>query len=223
MKDINSSIRTARDFLQEYGLLLNSGMVSSFKASSNFLRVSRSGATYKEIYESGLNGIEYNFLINDGSFFQFTKNDDVLRYAYYPTPYSYDSNHKGVKTLVQLMSEGEFQDREIDQLVSEYEYTLDIPFVRYDLSYEDYCENYHPAAHFHVGLFVENRWPVKKVLTPFSFLLKILSVYYVDWWTDKNNNNEKALINRYISEVRSCSDISDTYFKKSEEQRFYIT
>lgn len=223
MIDVDSSIRSSNKFLHEQGLLLNAGMGSSFKASSDFLRISRSGANYKEIYDSGIQGIEYNFLINDGSFFQFSKNDQGLRYAYYPTPYNYDSNHKGVRTLIELMSEGEFKDQEIDQLVSEYEYTLDIPFIRYDLSYDDYCERFHPAAHLHVGLFVENRWPVKRVLTPFSFLLKILSIYYIEWWSKSNDESEDFLIKKYILEVSNCPRIDNNYFKESENGRFYIT
>lgn len=98
--------------------------------------------------------------------------------------------------------------------------------IRYDLSLKQYCEKYHPAAHFHIGFHVKNRWPVRRKLTPYAFLLKILMLYYPDLWHsvgDSGDVEPNWLDTEYQKEVSKCNYLDDDYFKEHEYKRLHFS
>lgn len=92
-----------------------------------------------------------------------------LRYAYYPNPYQFLEYQKELKDCNDLLNNEIITEENYSQMISEAIFTHDIPSIRYDYSPTQYEERFHPASHFHIGFHGENRWPVTRVLTPYSF------------------------------------------------------
>ena len=128
---------------------------------------------------------------------------------------------------LQLLEDEEITQEDYEQLLSEGDFTCDTPLIRYDLSLKQYCECYHPAAHLHVGFYVENRWPVCRKLTPFAFFLKILMHYYPKLWIDAGDlgigKGPNKLDDLYRDEVSRCESLDSDYFTELEAQRLHIS
>ena len=149
-----------------------------------------------------------------------------MRLAYYPNPYGFVEFKSNKRDAIELLNNGDLTSDEYEQLISEADFTSDIPLIRFDYSPSQYCEKYHPAAHFHVGFFVDNRWSSRRVLSPYAFFLNILMNYYSHLW--KPNGNVDALIHEKIDsayqvEVSNCSLLDDAYFSEHEYKRLYVS
>lgn len=61
---------------------------TSLKPSNEFIDVALDGsARYEDLYLTGLRFRDYNVLLSDYSFFQFSMTGNCLRLAYYPNPF----------------------------------------------------------------------------------------------------------------------------------------
>lgn len=229
--DFDRSIRKIIDFANDIDLLLQCGPAHSLKASAEFKKISRQAQRYHQIYDSGSKNQDFNIMLKDHSFFQFTEKIEQkdIRLAYYPNPYSFIEYQNDVKTAESMLANGELTPTEFEQLISEGNLTFDIPIIRYDLSAEQYCPKYHPAAHLHVGFRAENRWPVNRILSPFAFFLKILFLYYPHTWkekgeyqkdkTEKGNKFEES----YIKELSFCNKLNADLFNGTEHKRLHFS
>jgi len=172
---------------------------------------------------------DFNLMLADKSYFQFTeeKEEEEIRLAYYPNPYKFVEYQSHKREALKLLDNNEITEDEYDQLISEEFTTTDIPVIRYDLSLRQYCKNYHPAAHFHIGFFSENRWPVRRKLSPLAFLFKILMHYYPSIWFSIGDSGDPDEPNdldmQYRTEVASCAFLDTIYFSKMECERLYFT
>ena len=224
----NRSISKCISLLDSIEFLFQAGTFRSLGASTDFKKTAMRATKYTEVYNTGTKNQDFNLMLMDRSFFQFTetsKREDV-RLAYYPNPYQFVEFKNEKKEALELLDLGEISFDESEQLLSEGDFTCDIPLIRYDLSLKQYCNKYHPAAHFHIGFYAENRWPVKRYLSPYAFLLKILKTYYPKIWIrhgDIGKEKENKLDAEYRNEVSNCAVISSDYFDQYAEQRLYFT
>jgi hypothetical protein len=218
--EFNTSLRKCLSVLEKIKYYQHVGTINSLKPSSELLRLTKYSAKYTEVYDVAIRNNDFNFVLSDSSFFQFSESSDGVRFAYYPNPYKFVEYESDKKDALEMLNNNEISPEDYEQLLSESKFMIDTPAIRYDLSYKQYCKDFHPTAHLHVGLFVENRWPVKRHLTPYAFLLKVLSIYYVDLWKEKNLEDDYYLQNEYKSEAQLCSLISEENFTAEEARKF---
>ncbi|WP_016955505.1 DUF2290 domain-containing protein [Catenovulum agarivorans] len=233
MSDFEKSIFRAIDLADSLEILFQAGSSSSLNVSNEVKTMTRSSARYQEIYDAIVSKQHFNLMLNDRSIFQFSQKTQLqnCRLVFYPNPYQfaeYKSYHSEVISLYNEQS-GFTQD-EVEQLLAECDFTSEIPIIRYDLSMQQHCEMYHPAAHFHIGLHSENRWPVNRALTPFAFFLKILMHYYPDIWkksADATNPTKNELDIHYRKELKeNCPKISiysPKHFSNLELERLHFS
>jgi len=226
-KNFNASIHKSLDTLNKLDLLLQPMSITSLTVSDNFKKSSLRANVYKDIYDTAVSHHDYNLMLNDKSFFQFTtiKDNKEVRLAFYPNPYKFTEYIGNKKEIDKLLDDDEITFSEYEQLLSESNFTSDIPLIRYDLSLSQYIEHHHPAAHLHIGFKKENRWPVRRILTPYAFTLKILSHYYSDVWVnleEKNQLKNNWFNEEYQNEIERCGIIDAEYFSKNEQKRLYM-
>ncbi|OBT10372.1 hypothetical protein A9267_05705 [Shewanella sp. UCD-FRSSP16_17] len=226
--DFSKSISKCINLALELEILAQAGCANSLDASVEFKYEARNSTSYKHLYDIGVKHQDFCLMLFDHSFFQFTENkkDEDLRLVYYPNPYQFVEYMDQKKEALSLFNSGELTLYEYEQIITEDNSSCDAPVIRYDLSLMQHCKNYHPAAHFHIGFYVENRWPVKRILSPYAFFLKILSHYYPKVWHSKvdiNNPDINILDINYRKELKECSHLEEAYFQKNEEERLYFT
>lgn len=232
--EFNKNILKCIQLLDNHSLLFQAACATSLSASKEFKKMARDSTSYKELYDVGTKYQDFNIMMEDNSFFQFTRTriqnkttgleDFDLRLVYYPNPYKFVEYQENKLVVEKMYQNHEITLEEYQQFLSEEFFTSDIPLIRYDLSKSQYCENYHPTAHFHIGFHAENRWPVKRVLTPMAFMLKILMHYYTKWWKDLGDKGaaENILTKLYRDEITRCPLIDTGYFSNLEEGRLYF-
>jgi hypothetical protein len=157
------------------------------EASDDFKRVAVDpNVSYEELYLTGLRESQYNILLKDYSFFQFgAGGQDGVRFAYYPNPF-FGAAPEVVAELTEMqeyVSEGIIDFDEFLHRVSEIRRSQHPPLVRYDFAFDQYVEATHPCSHLHLGFHGENRWPVRRYLTPQAFALLIFRLFYLHFWT----------------------------------------
>lgn len=220
--EFSTSLRRCINLAADLEILLHCGPPSSLKASSEFKKASRKSDSYVEQYDTAVARQDFNLMIHDKSFFQFSEKEgeSELRFAFYPNPYLFVEYRDRKEVADELLANGDLSESEFEQLLNEGGFTFDAPLIRYDLAYAGYCERYHPAAHFHIGFLVENRWPVGRVLTPLAFLLLVLFHYYPALWKAKEEAADaRWLESLYIKEISNCCVLDEKFFKASERLR----
>ncbi|NMP04849.1 DUF2290 domain-containing protein [Pseudoalteromonas arctica] len=223
-KSFSHSINKCIECIAEINYLFQAGTINSLNASKEFKYKSRRAVYYREIYEAGTENQDFNLMLKDLSYFQFTENtkDKDVRLAFYPNPFQFIEYQNQKKEALELFNDKYLSENEYEQVLSEGDFICDIPLIRYDLSVDQHCDNYHPAAHFHIGFNPDNRWPVGRKLTPYAFMLKVLMLYYPKLWFkfgDQGAGQQNTLDISYRDELKNCELIDDMYFKEFEKER----
>lgn len=189
-----------------------------------------SSSTYIDVYLAALNLSHYNIMLSDYSLFQFSvERDGYVRYAYYPNPFI-TGQIEDINTFSRLK---ELVDSE---LLSHEEY-LNIldgkkglngkPMWRYENAPDQRTRFFHPCSHFHIGFHSENRWPLKRILTPLAFAMLVFKQYYGNYWRDIGDDDNPDVSNLFerelIKEKTMCNIVSDSLFEAIEEQAFFFT
>lgn len=133
-----------------------------------------SKTTYSSVYVAGLSLSHYNILLTDYSYFQFSwDRENYVRYAYYPNPFisGKDNELESFRRLQELVESGLLQHEEYLTILSERSAMSGIPMLRYENAPDQRKKFAHPCSHFHIGFHSENRWPVRRILTPYAFSL----------------------------------------------------
>ncbi|MFS1979223.1 DUF2290 domain-containing protein [Vibrio lentus] len=227
--EFNRSIVKVIELADKLELLFQAGAAASLNVSYEVKKTTRKATSYTEVYDVIAGQQEFNIMLSDRSMFQFTetKQNEELRLVYYPNPYQFVEYQSIRKEALELLDSKEFTEVEYEQYISEADFSCDVPVIRYDLSVDQHCEYYHPAAHFHIGFYAENRWPVDRVLTPLAFFLKILANYYPSTWKSQEDLTLVPKVNtldlQYRNELKNnCGVISinsPQHFKPIESER----
>ena len=189
-----------------------------------------SAATYEEVYLCGLKFGQYNFLLTDYSYFQFGGKDlDSLRFAYYPNPFLGASTTavKDLSDLREFVDEGIISFDDYLQQISELRYSQHPPLVRYEHSEEQYKKLIHPCSHVHFGHHAENRWPVRRLLSPESFSLLIAKLFYSEQWQAAPSirvaSDLLSMDDLLIQQRAACALVSGDFFSDEEGKQFHIS
>lgn len=212
----------------EYGETFSNGGSLDVDEESRDL-VLNDETKYEDIFLFGLKKSHYNFLLSDHSYFQFTWNaEDDVRYAFYPNPYIGASaqhliKYKGRQELfaAELVSYEDYL-----QLISDSRGQGRIPVLRYENAPSQYKALIHPCSHFHIGLHGEDRWAVRRLLSPLAFTMIVLRNYYSLNWQKHGEQNIETGLNvldeQFIAERQQCRILEDFYFSDAETRAFYI-
>ncbi|MES2289947.1 MAG: DUF2290 domain-containing protein [Pseudomonadota bacterium] len=203
---------------------------SSITVSDTFKQLALdTKSTYEDLYLEGLSGGQYNILLADYSFFQFGgTTDESLRYAYYPNPFL-GASQNAISELAELrtyVNEGVLDMDEFLHRVSEMRFTQHPPLVRYENAPSQYLELVHPCSHLHIGHHSENRWPVRRVLTPAAFTLLLLKLFYADFWQEgdaiPSGHQTLSLDDMLASAKEDCGLLPEELFSVAAERQFYL-
>ena len=226
-RDFNASIRSTYHFLEECKILRSATAFRTMEASGEFRELALVSTTpYRNVFLCGLRNGDYNFLLKDYAYFQFTFGEkDRYRFAYYPNPFAI--GEEGLHEMDALLEQGVISFEEYSDLLSEQPYEVTKPAIRFELDCNAYVRLSHPAAHFHIGMHSENRWPVCRRLTPRSFALMIVKLYYGDkWGTGRLDRELEGFINRFdyyfVAEKRKCDQLGHDLFHAQERDQMHL-
>lgn len=222
------NLNTCKIILNEYELLKkvnlkNVTRCSFNKYSSEFRKISKKNE-YANTFIAGIEMDDYDFLLKDGSYFQFSfdKNDTdfEMRFAFYPT-----INNISYLDFLYEFLEADLEScggvfiEEYQQFLSEQEIKFVSP-IRYDYNSRIYKPLVHSASHIHIGYEENIRLPVDKILSPTAFVKVVLQYYYFDRWKDKANSDDRSICFIKNSEFEGLNGV---YFSLDDRQLPYIS
>lgn len=196
------------------------------KFSNDFIYQSQKN-DYKKIYDVAMEKSDYDILLKDSSFFQFSyeKNKDneinEIRYAYYNIPYDVDDYYKFLKK--QGFHYEEVGDEFLDiyeQYISEAQLKSQVIPIRYDYDILRCKPIIHASSHLHIGHNNDIRIPCDKVLSPQTFVSFVIRhVYFEDY---KNKVEDDKFKELYLNK---CNIINDTenILNSEEKSDIYIS
>ena len=185
-RQIISSINESQLFLKKLNILQAFSFPSLLKPNKLKYKIgSIENPKYEELFLFSLENQYYNIILNDYSYFQFDFNEkeDIknsytnpsARYAFYPNPF--ENINDDIGTMQQLYDEGEIDFEEYSQAMSEAKPIGKKVPIRYDLSFKQYKQIYHPVSHFHFGMAENSRIPTNKLFTPLLFTKFIVNMW----------------------------------------------
>jgi hypothetical protein len=153
---------------------------------------------------------------------------DGVRYAYYPNPFINTSQERilEISEIQEYVAEGIISMEEFLHKASEIRDAQHPPLVRYEYSKSQYESLIHPCSHLHLGFHSENRWAVRRELTPTAFSLLVFRLFYFQSWRNagrvKEHDDEKTLDEIFFSAKQSCRLLYDDEFSSEEGKLFYL-
>jgi hypothetical protein len=200
---------------------------SSLPVNEDFRNtILRSDASYTDVYMMGLSMSHYNFSLSDHSFFQFSwSSSEEMRLAYYPNPFM-EKHADRMKEWAAMLSADMLTFEEISALAGSAKASHARPMFRFEMSTSQYKPSRHPCAHFHIGFWGDDRWAVRRVLSPSAFTLLILKMYYGTAWhafEEQDNTPYPNSMDQSLSEARArCSPVNEEWFGHLDESLFYF-
>jgi hypothetical protein len=105
----------------DMNFLAQAGASCSLNASTEFKKMSRRATSYQELYNEGVKFQDFNIMLADNSFFQFTENEAYkdVRLAYYPNPYKFVEYLREKKEALSMLDSNDLDLAEYEQLMTE--------------------------------------------------------------------------------------------------------
>lgn len=224
-RDFQRSISRAYSVADELKISQSFSVPCSLGVNEEFRdTILDSKSTYLDVYYKAIQLGHYNFILQDFSFFQFSRNSDKdFRYAYYPNPHV-DSDFSKIRELYDWVKEEVLDEEEFMAILDSAKLKFSIPPIRYEYAEDQYKELKHPCSHFHIGFHSENRWPLSKLLTPYAFTLLILNQYYSEHWKagDAEEHEFKNLYSGYlVAERQECRRVAIEFFSEKDKRIFF--
>lgn len=229
---VSASYNDVVSFIDSIGLLKRRNLTKSFnlnfsKFSPDFVQIFQKD-DYENIYRTAMENNDFDFLLQDDSFFQFTYSNDgykLLRYAYYENPFIYESYNVFLNSELGL-SEAECGDmflKDYEQYVSEAKLKKTITPFRYDYdeNIKFYQEMLHTGSHIHIGHNNEIRIPANKILTPLGFSIFVLRNQYPQYY--KLALEEQKFKKMILSEKNAFKECDKKLFGDNDASQLYIS
>lgn len=228
LRDFLSSLRNGYKFYESIGEANTCRLLHSLPASTAFNTLALDTTVpYPDVFFLGLDLQQFNFQLNDYSYFQFSYTSaDDLRYAFYPSPYS-TKEILEIRELYQSYHDGQIDSEALSAFVQDVNLNYARPLIRYEYNLRQYKQGAHPASHFHIGTFGEDRWALHRRLTPYVFCMIVGKLYFSHHWETltvwdatgkvrQSNEFDAALI-----QERSNCVVTDANFFSEYEQRCF--
>lgn len=219
LKKLNIGFTTNTRFPADY-------LVPS-KFSEDFFWISQE-KNYDSIHKTALENGDYDIILDDYSFFQFSRSESgVIRYAYY-------QSSREIITYEEFMKEYGFETieydlysydekpfyRDYEQFVDEAKISNSVTPIRYDYNSEQYQGITHPVSHLHIGHENQVRVPLKVILSPQAFICFVVRHIYYDKW--KEVISDTAFLQDYLSVKQTCTSLDSEYFNLDEANDLYL-
>jgi hypothetical protein len=225
--DVIGGVRRSYAWLKTVNLSEIVRQYEPLEASGEFRDLALGGAdTYTELYIGALRTGAYNIVLRDFSLFQFGLDDSGARYAFLPNPYLHlAEDGETINEAWELVEGGAGTLEDAIDYVGSIDSESGVPPIRYEASESQWKKLRHPHSHFHIGFHADNRWPVRRHLTPFAFTLLIAKMYYGSAWlsgcapADFSPHEELLRAER----VGNCRLVSPEYFPQEEELSFHFS
>lgn len=228
--DVRSGVFQSWDLLKAFSIEGEFSNPNPIIPSDGFQAAALSDdVAYEDLYLIGLRYKDFNLSLMDFSYLQFGISEERhVRYAYYPNPFlgAAPQALSELSELREYLAEGLIDVEEYLQKIVELRRTQHPPLIRYENSPKQYIERIHPCSHFHLGHHDNNRWPLKRLLTPRAFSMIILRHLYSESWVSKPNVNLKGRSDEpdvfYEEERLGCNILGDDLFSGREERLFHF-
>lgn len=194
------------------------------KFSQEFINISQSDE-YKNIYDTAMNKQDYDILLIDNSFFQFSyelneKEFSRIRYAYYDVPYHADEYKEFLNSQGFLYEEvGEEFLEEYEQYISEAELKQQVLPIRYDYDTLAYKPKIHSSSHMHIGHNNEMRIPCDKIVLPQNFISFVIRHVYFEKYKAKMADDN--IVNEYFNYIVN-NKRNEYTLSEEEKQDIYL-
>jgi hypothetical protein len=229
---IAAGIKPARELLETCNLFYAKNTRKLFSLSPDKFDVEfkkhSMGEDYLATYKYAINNAQYDFLLVDQAFFQFSCIDDSgrnlikVRYAYFPAPLRVQSYVDFLKNLGFDYDEcGEEFYFDYEQALSEAKIKTAVIPIRYDFDIEQYVEMKHPMSHIHVGHESDVRIPCSCVISPVAFVGFVLRHSY--WKTWKLAMDDVSFYEKYCRLKLECAALDHQGFSRKERVDFFIS
>ncbi|GAB7086070.1 DUF2290 domain-containing protein [Marinifilum fragile] len=221
------------EILKEFGLFRMKGTknISNDGVSEEFLSASIK-ENYFQAYRIGLENYDFDFILEDQSYFQFecSFNDQLkIRYSFYQNPVEFISYNEYLQNEIDrsgldesIEDLGMLMTDEYDQFLNDQELISNYTTFRYDIDYGNYRPLIHSISHMHVGHITNVRIPIEKIISPLRFVLfTIKHVYYRQWKEMVENKGSK--VNRYLALARNGEQVLGNHdWSLSEKLDIYL-
>lgn len=190
------------------------------KFSKEFIHVSLK-SEYRKVYMMGIEQNEYDILLNDNAYFQFSSEPNKARFAFYPNPDPI-KNYREFLSKFQLdyNKAGDIFMEDFHQYLAENTCDELACPVRYDYDESLHDALIHPTSHIHIGIDNKIRLACKVELTPLAFVIIIMKNFYLDYWNKMLfDSNMRDTV---LSVKKSCDEIKKELFSEEEKEYFYI-
>ncbi|MEH2124324.1 DUF2290 domain-containing protein [Nostoc sp.] len=200
-------------------------MFKPSKFSRDFFTLAQNG-DYHKLYQLAITNKDYDILLNDYSFFQFSCESNAsnkivkYRYAYYETPSEFPTYEEFVNELgFSYIECGEEFFQDYEQVIDEAKLKKTVTPLRYDYDEDLHEPPVHPISHLHLGFQNEIRVPIKYILTPHAFVSFVIRHIYWNKWKDLMSDSKFCSIYYVKAE---CKILPEKHFGIDEEKDFYI-
>jgi hypothetical protein len=228
----NISFGKSIRFLRNINMLKRRGTKDVGEHSDTFKSASRNNSHF-ELYRIAIANEDFEVLLTDESIFQFSRQDNYLRYCFIQNPLIFPSKEDyltklyGPEELLNLSgSELEsllamVDDHEYEQYLTEQSLNNQSHILRYDLDEKGYLPLVHSYSHIHVGLNDSLRIPCSKILTPLQFTIFCIKHSYHEFWKTRFNND--GGIEELMRESKKlCRIIPQAYWIEREMHDLFL-
>ena len=227
IKDSISKIRNLLgkiDILKEYKIINCNELDFQIKYSKEF-REKMFSDDYKNLYLTAMKNSDYDILLIDDSFFQFSydKGKKKVRYQYFPNPFENMTYEKFLKEHFENTENiSESYLPEYEQYIEE---NTDVKInknfsIRYDYDEREHKKYIHPISHLHIGSNNSTRIPIDYIITPQLFVYITCMLMYEEGW--KKIASDVDLIDEYKLIKNRALEIKKNILDDEEKRIIYI-
>ncbi|WP_194766053.1 DUF2290 domain-containing protein [Tamlana sp. I1] len=206
--------------------LKNDGVTDEFKKASL-------GNKYFEAYKTGLENYDFDFLLDDESYFQFqfSIKEGILeiRYSFFQNPFEhltyeeYLANEIDLEEIEEsIESIGNLFEMEYNQFLNEQDLSSNYSTIRYDSDFKNYKPILHSVSHIHIGHLSNIRIPIDKILSPLRFVLFTIKHIYYHNWKDKLENNKEELMSVLTDCVNGEQNLENQFWDDEEKIELHL-
>lgn len=225
--NFNRSLKQGNDFFQELGLmrafLVPHSLLPNYRFNQIALDTER---PYEEVFFAGLKEGQLNFILNDLTYFQFSRDSEIeARYAFYPSPFSANSIVL-LKKYLEALDNGWLDNEAFLHAIEALPSNNRRPVLRYEYSDSQYRKIRHPISHLHIGTYGQDRWGFEKFITPYAFCLQVAKMYFGEHWEALTEEDGPVRNNQFddylVAEKAACLMPPIERFCDDERQHFFI-
>lgn len=223
------SLAQGKRLLKDIDLFRVEGTKPLGEVSDEFRTASIRGK-YLEAYEVAKRNLDFDILLKDESFFQFSfenGNKDSLpklRYAFFQNPQEYVSYTEFLSNYLSSTYEevGDSFIEEHSQYLSELEINTSSAMIRYDLDCSTHKPLLHAVSHIHIGNSEHIRIPINRVMTPCSFVVFIIKNIYYGFWKYLIEENAQFDADYYSTMKSQCPSLEKKYWDVNLETKDFF-